>query len=251
MPPKKKATKKSRPIHSKRNQSKKAKLHKALVPILDSKNLPATQGMLTLVQKQFKSDLMSLDRKTQARFDKIDGSLAQLYSKSDRADDHFAKIDARFAQVDARFDRIDARFTQIDARFAQVDARFDKIDARFTQIDAKFVEIDSRFDKIDANFVKIDKKFDQIDIKFEKIDVEFANVRSQFSEIHSALAVMTSEISKISIFIERQDSRNRFALEGYEQVYSRQDRFEHQVNQRIQAVEEVIAAIPKIAPDPT
>ncbi|MBL7669059.1 MAG: hypothetical protein JNM39_01115 [Bdellovibrionaceae bacterium] len=230
MPPKKKATKKSRPIHSKRNQSKKAKLHKALVPILDSKNLPATQGMLTLVQKQFKSDLMSLDRKTQARFDKIDGSLVQLYSKSDRADNHFAKIDARFAQVDARFD---------------------KIDARFTQIDAKFVEIDSRFDKIDAKFVEIDRRFDQIDIKFEKIDVEFANVRSQFSEVHSALAVMTSEISKISIFIERQDSRNRFALEGYEQVYSRQDRFEHQVNQRIQAVEEVIAAIPKIAPDPT
>jgi predicted nuclease with TOPRIM domain len=47
------------------------------------------------------------------------------------------KIDARFDKVDARFTEIDARFDKVDARFNEVDAHLDKMDARFNEIEAK------------------------------------------------------------------------------------------------------------------
>jgi hypothetical protein len=144
---------------SKKAKSKKIKAKKTIIPILNTWDLPATQGMLTLGQNQIKTGLLSLVKKTQSRFDTVD-----------------------------------ARFNQVDA--------------------------------------------------------EFANMRSEFSEIDSKFAGLHSELSRIAVIIEAQDSRNRFVLEGYEQIYYRQDRFEQKIDQRVHALEEIITTKAKPTPDP-
>ncbi len=163
---KKQMPKKPLTLRSKKANSKKIKAKKTIIPILNTKDLPATQGMLTLVQNQIKTGLLSLDKKTQSRFDTVD-----------------------------------ARFSQVDAEFANMRSEFSKIDSRFSEIDSKF-------------------------------------------------ASLHSELSRIAVIIEAQDSRNRFVLEGYEQIYYRQDRFEQKIDRRVQALEEIIATNAKPTPDP-
>jgi chromosome segregation ATPase len=177
---KKQTPKKPLTLRSKKAKSKKIQAKKTIIPILNTKALPATQGMLTLVQNQIKTGLLSLDKKTQSRFD---------------------TVDARFSQVDARFSQVDARFNQVDAEFANMRSEFSKIDSRFSEMDSKF-------------------------------------------------ASLHSELSRIAVIIEAQDSRNRFVLEGYEQIFHRQDRFEQKIDRRVQALEEIIATNAKPTPDP-
>jgi chromosome segregation ATPase len=177
---KKQTPKKPLTLRSKKANSKKIKAKKAIIPVLNTKDLPATQGMLTLVQNQIKTGLLSLDKKNQSRFD---------------------TVDARFSQVDARFSQVDARFNQVDAEFANMRSEFSKIDSRFSEMDSKF-------------------------------------------------ASLHSELSRIAVIIEAQDSRNRFVLEGYEQIFHRQDRFEQKIDRRVQALEEIIATNAKPTPDP-
>ncbi len=177
---KKQTPKKSLTLRSKKANPKKIIAKKTIFPILNTKDLPATQGMLTLVQNQIKTGLLSLDKKTQSRFD---------------------TVDARFSQVDARFSQVDAEFANIRSEFSKMNSRFSKIDSRFSEMDSKF-------------------------------------------------ASLHSELSRIAVIIEAQDSRNRFVLEGYEQVYHRQDRFEQKIDQRVHALEEIIATNAKPTPDP-
>jgi chromosome segregation ATPase len=170
---KKQTPKKSLTLRSKKANPKKIIAKKTIFPILNTKDLPATQGMLTLVQNQIKTGLLSLDKKTQSRFDTVD-----------------------------------ARFSQVDAEFANIRSEFSKMNSRFSKIDSRFSEMDSKF------------------------------------------ASLHSELSRIAVIIEAQDSRNRFVLEGYEQVYHRQDRFEQKIDQRVHAQEEIIATNAKPTPDP-
>ncbi|MBL7672097.1 MAG: hypothetical protein JNM39_16555 [Bdellovibrionaceae bacterium] len=121
----------------------------------------------------------------------------------------------------------------MEARFNQIDARFSEIDSRFNQIDARFSEIDSRFNQIDARFSEIDSRFNQIDARFSKVD-------SRFNHLEAQLSTILSEVHRIAILMEEQNSRNKYVLDGYDQIYKRQERLEVNVDQRLQAVEELI-----------
>ena len=93
------------------------------------------------------------------------------------------------------------------------------MEARFNQIDARFSEIDSRFNQIDARFSKVD---------------------SRFNHLEAQLSTILSEVHRIAILMEEQNSRNKYVLDGYDQIYKRQERLEVNVDQRLQAVEELI-----------
>ena len=61
-------------------------------PILNAKDLPATQGMLDQLHKIIRADMRSLEK----------------------------KMDARFSQVDVRFSQVDARLSQVESGIQSV-----------------------------------------------------------------------------------------------------------------------------------
>lgn len=108
--------------------------------------------------------------------------------------------------------RLNSKFHKIDARFASIDARFNKMEARFSEIDARFNQMEARFSEIDARFNAIESKIDKV----------------------------LAEVHRMAVLMEEQNARNRFALEGYDQLYKRQDRLEIEVDRRLKNIEELI-----------
>lgn len=51
-------------------------------------------------------------------------------------------------KTDARFDKVDNRFEQVDKRFEQVDMRFDLVDARFDRIETRFDRLERKIDAL-------------------------------------------------------------------------------------------------------
>ncbi|MCB0407492.1 MAG: hypothetical protein KDD34_04750 [Bdellovibrionales bacterium] len=118
------------------------------------------------------------------------------------------KMESRFKKNDSRLNRIEACFKSVDARFGSIDARFESIDARFEAIDA-------RFDKIDARFKLVDARFDKME--------------SRFADIESLLKKVLSEVHRIGLFVEEQNARNKYVLDGYTSVSDRLDRIEKKI----------------------
>ncbi len=143
---------------------------------------------------------------TQGMFFHLEKELKlEIKSTEKRLSSKFHKIDARFASIDARFNKMEARFSDIDARFNKMEARFSEIDARFNKMEARFSEIDARFNTIES---KLDK--------------------------------VLAEVHRMAVLMEEQNARNRFVLEGYDQLYKRQDRLEIEVERRLKNIEELI-----------
>lgn len=126
-----------------------------------------------------------------------------------------------------------------------------KVTKTLQSSDRRLTQADSNPTETDHCLARISASCDRIDDRFNKMDLEFAYIRAQFAEVLSTLADLRMKISRILNLLETNESQDRVIFDRFEQLLGRQDRFEHQVNQRVQAVEEVIAAIPKIAPDPT
>lgn len=157
---------------------------------------------------------------TQGMFFHLEKELKlEIKSTEKRLSSKFHKIDARFASIDARFNKMEARFSDIDARFNKMEARFSDIDARFNQMEARFSEIDARFNKMEARFSEIDARFNTIESKLDKV---------------------LAEVHRMAVLMEEQNARNRFVLEGYDQLYKRQDRLEIEVERRLKNIEELI-----------
>ena len=71
-------------------------------------------------------------------------------------------------------------------------------------------EMKSGFKKIDARFNQNDARFDATDAKLERV---------------------LSEVSRIGILVEEQNSRNQVVLEGLTGLWQRQDRVETRVDE--------------------
>lgn len=89
---------------------------------------------------------------------------------------------------------------------------------------------------------KTEAQFKQVDARFKLVDARFDQVDARLSQVESQIAAVLSEVHRIALMMEEQNSRNRYVLEGYDQVYQRQERLEKEVENRLQAVEQVIAA---------
>ncbi len=116
----------------------------------------------------------------------------------------YAVRDQILAEMRSLFKAQEARFEQIDAQFERMEARFEQIDARFEQMEARFEQIDSRFAKVES--------------KIEKL---------------------SSEIHYQTVLIEQQAAENRFVLDGYANLYDRQDRVEEKLDLVLKALEEL------------
>jgi hypothetical protein len=71
---------------------------------------------------------------------------------------------------------------------------------------------------------------------------------SKFNQMDSKLEKVLSEVHRMAIMMEEQNSRNKFVLDGYEQLYKRQDRLEFDVSRRLQNIETIIAESKKELP---
>jgi hypothetical protein len=72
--------------------------------------------------------------------------------------------------------------------------------------------------------------FGQVDARFNQIDARFAQFESKFAQVDSRFEQILSEISRIGILVEEQNSRNRIVLEGLAGLWQRQDRIESRVD---------------------
>lgn len=95
--------------------------------------------------------------------------------------------------------------------------------------------------RTDARFNQIDAKFSQIDARFNQIDARFSQVDAKFNQLESQISTVLSEIHRLAILVEEQNARNKYVLDGYEQIFQRQDRLEIEVNQRLEVMEQVLS----------
>ena len=114
------------------------------------------------------------------------------------------------AEMRAGFSNVDARFNQVDARFNKVDARFDEVRVEFSKVYAELNKMNARFNKIDARFNEMDGKFNGLNSKFE---------------------LVLSEVHRIGLMVEEQNSRNTVVLEGLTGLFRRQEHLESQTNE--------------------
>ena len=67
-----------------------------------------------------------------------------------------------------------------------------------------------------------------------------SDYQSLDKKIDSNFAKVISEIHRMSILLEEQNGRNKFVLEGYDQIFKRQDRLDLDVEKRLQNIEDVV-----------
>lgn len=202
---------KTKPTQKKITKKKKI-VTKSLYPIRKASDVPVTQGMLLETQKMLVNAIKSVNTK-----------IGSMDKKFDSIDFKIESMDKRFDSIDQRFESIDKRFDSIDKRFEAIDQRFDSIDRRFEAIDKRFEAIDKRFDSIDIKFEAIDKRFDSIDKRFEAMDKRFDSIEMK---LDSFIEEMRADRHQMKVLMETQEARNKIVLEGYEQLYFRQDRLE-------------------------
>lgn len=106
---------------------------------------------------------------------------------------------------------------------AEMKTGFHKMESRFKAQDSKFSQIDSKFNSFEARFAQIDSRFDQVDSRFAQVESRFEQVDSRFEQV-------LSEIARVGILVEEQNSRNRIVLEGLTGLFQRQDRVEAKVD---------------------
>ena len=131
-------------------------------PISQTKDLPATIGMLQLTEKKILS-------KMSAEFNKVDAK--------------FSEMDARFSKIDAKFNQMDARFSQMDARFSQMDAKFDLMMAEIHRIGISVDEQNHRnkivLDGYELLYNKINKFEAETNERFKSLEEVQNKILSQ------------------------------------------------------------------------
>ncbi len=101
---------------------------------------------------------------------------------------------------------------EMKAGFKNVESKFDQMESRFNQIDSKFSQNDSRFSQIESRFSQIDARFNQTDAKME---------------------LVLSEVARIGVLVEEQNSNNRIVLEGLSGLWQRQEQFESRLTNEV------------------
>jgi len=96
----------------------------------------------------------------------------------------------------------------------------DELSSKFAalehRIDRRFKNVDHQFKTIDAQFKTIDDRFDQVDARFDRLEDQFKELKLD----------LRTHLHKTSLLIEEQNARNKFVLDGYQNLFERQDRTE-------------------------
>ncbi len=66
---------------------------------------------------------------------------------------------------------------------------------------------------------------------FRQVDARFAQIDSRFAQMDSKLELISSDIARIGVLVEEQNSKNRILLEALTGLWQRQDRVETRVDE--------------------
>ena len=98
-----------------------------------------------------------------------------------------------------------------------------------------------------AGFERIESKLESFEAVKSDMKSLHSRMDSLVSEVQSGFSAMLAEIKKISsethgikADIEEVKSRNRYVLDGYDQLHRRQGQFEEAIDQRVSTVESII-----------
>ena len=65
-------------------------------------------------------------------------------------------------------------------------------------------------------------------------------LEAKINQVESKVELVLSEIHRMGVLMEEQNSRNRFVLDGYDSLYRRQDRVELRLDTHVQDIENLI-----------
>lgn len=164
------------------------------------------------------------------RFTRIDKSLAELNSRTDRVEgvvldlaDTFderaagaaqetrarieelgEKLSARFDSADGRADRVESRLMALDTRFETAEECLADVDARLRGVDARVTSHASRFDRVDERLTAQTARFDAFDERltsqtgrFDALDGRLAAHAGRFDAIDEHLTSQTGRFDTL------------------------------------------------------
>lgn len=160
------------------------------------------------------------------RFTRLDKSLAELNSRTDRVEgvvldlsDTFdervasaarevrARVDevdehlsGRFDGVDGRVDRVESRLMALDTRFETAEESLADVDARLRGVDARVTSHTGRFDALDARLASHAGRFDALD---EHLDTH----TGRFDVIDERLTAQVGRFDTVEDRLTAQDER--------------------------------------------
>ncbi len=102
-------------------------------------------------------------------------------------------------------------------------------------------EMRAGFKKVDARFAQMEGRFAQMEGRFAQIDERFARIDEQFALVHSGMAELTAQVSRIALAVEEQNSRNKIVMDALSGLWTRQDR----VEQRMDGFEKWLLSLPR------
>ncbi|MEK6628726.1 MAG: hypothetical protein AABY53_08870, partial [Bdellovibrionota bacterium] len=74
----------------------------------------------------------------------------------------------------------------------------------------------------------------------KKQDARFSQIDARFNQMDSKVDLVLSEIHRMAVLMEEQNSRNKFVLDGYDSIYQRQDRLEARFDAHEKNIEDLI-----------
>jgi hypothetical protein len=95
---------------------------------LQSKNLPATQGMLHLVQNELKADIRGLRSEMDAGFHRVESSVAEVKASVARVEASTARIEALVEEQNSRNQVVLEGLTGLYHRQDRVESRLGEVE---------------------------------------------------------------------------------------------------------------------------
>jgi len=74
----------------------------------------------------------------------------------------------------------------------------------------------------------------------KKLESKINQVESKINQVESKVELVLSEMHRMAVLMEEQNSRNRYVLDGYDSLYQRQDRVELRLDTHVQDIENLI-----------
>ena len=80
----------------------------------------------------------------------------------------------------------------------------------------------------------------EINSSEKRLESKINQVESKINQVESKIELVLSEMHRMAILMEEQNSRNKFVLDGYASLYERQDRLELRFDAHEKNIEDLI-----------
>ena len=94
--------------------------------------------------------------------------------------------------------------------------------------------------EINSSEKRLESKINQVESKINQVESKINQVESKINQVDSKVELVLSEIHRMAILMEEQNSRNKFVLDGYASLYERQDRLELRFDAHEKDIEDMI-----------